>query len=267
MIYRLWLASIVAVISLMSASSHASDTVLLHAAGSLRGALTEVASAFEKQAGVKVVPKWGPSGLLRDEIANGGKAEVFASANMQHPESLAKAGKASPVRRFARNTLCALVRPGLDVTSANLLARMLDPATKLGTSTPKADPSGDYAVQMFERVGQQPGRAGAFDALNGKALHLTGGPNSPPPPPGRSVYGVLVAEGRADIFITYCTNALLALAEQPQLKSVAIPEAINVGADYGVAVTGTASAAQRFVAFLLGPQGQAILTRQGFAPR
>lgn len=49
--------------------------------------------------------------------------------------------------------------------------------------------------------------------------------------------------------------------------SVAIPEAINVGADYGVAVTGTAPAAQRFVAFLLGPQGQAILTRQGFAPR
>ena len=55
---------------------------LLHAAGSLRGALTEVAKAFEAASGVKVQAKYGPSGTLRDEIAGGAKAEVFASANM-----------------------------------------------------------------------------------------------------------------------------------------------------------------------------------------
>ena len=265
-------STIVAAATTLAAASAqaqgARDELVVFAAGSLRSAMTEVASAFEAQdAAVSFKLVFGASGLLKDRIAGGERADVFASANMTHPEALAKAGKASPVQRFTRNTLCALVSPKVTVTPETLVDRMLDPAVKLGTSTPKADPSGDYAVQMFERVGQQPGRAGAFDALNGKALHLTGGPNSPPPPPGRSVYGVLVAEGRADIFITYCTNALLALAEQPQLKSVAIPEAINVGADYGVAVTGTAPAAQRFVAFLLGPQGQAILTRQGFAPR
>ena len=71
----------------------------------------------------------------------------------------------------------------------------------------------------------------------------------------------------ADIFITYCTNALIAVAEQPGLKSVAVPDAINVGADYGVSVIGDAPAAKRFVAFLLGSPGQAILAQQGFAPR
>ena len=130
----------------------AADTVLLHAAGSLRGALTEVSAAFEKSTGVRVQPKYGPSGLLRDEIAGGAKAEVFASANMEHPMALAKAGKAGAVVLFTRNTLCALVKPGLARHARNLLERMLDPAVKLGTSTPKADPSGDYAFEVFRKA-------------------------------------------------------------------------------------------------------------------
>lgn len=245
----------------------AQEEVVVFAAGSLRAAMTDVAKAFEASdapAPVKLV--FGASGLLKDRIAGGERADVFASANMAHPEALAKAGKASPVQRFARNTLCALVSPTLPVTPATLVDTMLSPTVKLGTSTPKADPSGDYAVQMFERV-EQKGRKGAFAALNGKALHLTGGPNSPPPPKDKSVYGVLVAEGKADIFITYCTNTLVAAAEQPGLKSVAVPEAINVGADYGVAVIGGSASGQRFAAFLLGSPGQAILARHGFAPR
>ncbi len=262
-------AAIVAIVMGLAAAGAqaqpAREEIVVLAAGSLRSAMTEVAKAFEASApstSVKLV--FGASGLLKDRIASGERADVFASANMAHPKALAAAGKASPVQRFARNTLCALVSPKVNVTSATLVERMLDPAIKLGTSTPKADPSGDYAMVMFERVGQ--GRPGAFDALSTKALQLTGGPNSTPPPVGKSVYGVLVAEGQADIFITYCTNALIAVAEQPGLKSVAVPDAINVGADYGVSVIGAAPAAQRFVAFLLGPSGQAILTRQGFAP-
>ena len=57
----------------------------------LRGAFTEVAAAFEAAAGAKMQAKYGPSGLLKDEIAGGGKAEVFASANMGHPRALAQA--------------------------------------------------------------------------------------------------------------------------------------------------------------------------------
>lgn len=254
--------------SLTAAGAHAQaarEEITVFAAGSLRAAMTEVAKAFEAaepKAPVKLV--FGASGLLKDRIAGGEHADVFASANMAHPQALAAAGKASPVKRFARNTLCALVAPRLAVTPETLVDRMLDPAVKLGMSTPKADPSGDYAMLMYERIGQQ--RAGAFEALDAKALRLTGGPNSPPPPPGKNVYGVLVAGGDADIFITYCTNTLIAVAEQPGLKSVAVPDAINVGADYGVAVIGNAPAAQRFVDFLLGPSGAAILKRLGFVP-
>ena len=45
------------------------DTVTLYAAGSLKGALTEVAKAYEAKSGNTVATKFGPSGLLRKEIA------------------------------------------------------------------------------------------------------------------------------------------------------------------------------------------------------
>src|SRR5712671_916607 len=101
----------------------------------LRGALTEVSQAFEKSSPFKVRAKFGASGLLKDEIAGGARAEVFASANMEHPQALAAAKKSCPIVLFARNRLCALVRPGLAVEPATLLDRMLDPNMKLATST------------------------------------------------------------------------------------------------------------------------------------
>ena len=194
-----------ALASMMSVTVQAAEPVTLYAAGSLRGALTEVAAAFEAGAGQKVVAKYGPSGTLKDEIAGGARADVFASANMDHPKALAAARKSGPVALFARNRLCALVRPGLRVEPATVLDRMLDPDVKLGTSTPRADPSGDYAWEMFRKADAL--KPGAAAALEKKALQLAGGPTSPAAPPGRALYGMLVAEGKADIFLTYCTNA------------------------------------------------------------
>jgi len=242
---------------------HATE-VLLYAAGSLRGALTDVAKAFEASSGDSIRQKYGASGTLRDAIAGGERAEVFASANMAHPQSLAKAGKASPVVLFARNRLCALARPGLAVTPDNLLERMLGADIKLGTSTPKADPSGDYAFEVFTKA--EALKAGSRAALERKALQLTGGPSSAQPPDGRSVYGWHIAEGRADIFLAYCTAATVAVKENPGQQIVALPDALAVGADYGLTVMNEASpAAYRFALFILSTEGQGLLAKHGFA--
>ena len=65
----------------------AAETIQLYAAGSLKAALTDVSKAYEASTGGKVEGKYGPSGLLKDEIAHGAKADIFASANM--PPALA----------------------------------------------------------------------------------------------------------------------------------------------------------------------------------
>jgi len=240
----------------------------LFAAGSLRAAMNEIARAFGAAGGPPVAATYGPSGLLRQRLEKGEAADVFASADMGNPQALAKAGRAGAPLLFTRNRLCALVAPGVAVGTETLLARMLEPQIKLGTSTPKADPSGDYAWQLFEKAEKL--RPGAYRMLSAKALQLTGGPTSPAPPKDRSIYGLMIAEGKADIFLTYCTNALQAVREVPGARSVATPAALAVGADYGLTILKEAApAASRFADFIMSAAAQEILARHGFsaAPR
>lgn len=240
-------------------------SVQLYAAGSLRAAMTEIVLAFNASGGPTVNATFGASGLLRERIEKGESAEVFASADMGNPQTLAMAGRAAAPVVFARNRLCALVAPGVEVSSDTLLDRMLDPQVTLGTSTPKADPSGDYAWRLFEKAEQL--RPGAFKTLDAKAQKLTGGPDSPPPPADRSIYGVMIAEHKADIVLTYCTSAMQALREVPGARMIATPEALAVGADYGLTTLNNATpGAQRLAVFLLSPPAQSILARHGFAP-
>jgi molybdate transport system substrate-binding protein len=188
---RTRLSAALAVLLVTMAPAMAEETVLLHAAGSLRAALTE-ANAFEAAGLGKVQAKFGASGLL------------------------------------------------------------------------KADPSGDYAWEVFRKAEKL--KAGASAALEKKALQLTGGPTSPPAPQGRSVYGELIAQGAADIFLTYCTNALAAQRENSMQQIVQLPDALAVGADYGLTVMNGASApAYKFALFILSAEGQRTLAKHGFA--
>lgn len=250
---------------MLSPFAHA-ETVNLYAAGSLKAALTELARAFEnsKAGGVRVATTFGPSGLLRERIEKGEPAHVFASADTKHPKRLADQGRsASPVRVFARNQLCALARSGLKVTSDGLLDAMLDPQVRLGTSTPKADPSGDYAFALFAKAEKL--RPGARATLEKRARQLTGGPMSEKAPAGRNQYAWVMESNKADLFLTYCTNAVLARNELPALQIVQVPADLSVGAEYGMIVLEQAPAAGSELArFVLGKQGQAILMKYGF---
>lgn len=249
---------------LMAPIAAAQEPVLLHSAGSLRGALTEIVQTFERETKLAVKPVFGASGLLEDRLARGEAGEVFASANLAHPQALGQGGLAGPTVLFARNELCAFVRPGLAATSATLLELMLDPKVKLGTSTPRADPSGDYAFAVFARA--EALKSGAKAALEAKALQLTGGPGSAPAPGGVNVYGHKLASGEADLFLAYCTNARALAQEQPGVQLVRLPGALAVGADYGLTVLNRASPnGWRLAMFILSPPGQAILAKHGFA--
>ena len=119
------------------------------------------------------------------------------------------------------------------------------------------------AVALFARADAV--KPGARAALEAKALALTGGPTSPPPPNEGSVYGLLVAQGQADLFLTYCTNAVAAQKEYPRLHVVTVPAAFSVGADYGLTVlNGAPPAAANFARFVLSSDGQRILAAHGF---
>lgn len=239
------------------------EPVRVHAAGSLREALTTIAREHEQRTGQKVQLTFGASGLLRERIERGETAQVFASADTDHPQRLAARGGWQAPVVFTRNQLCALTSERIEATPDTLLAVLLDPAVRIGTSTPRADPSGDYAWQLFRRA--EAVQPGAYARLDAKALKLTGGPGSPQAPAGRGTYAWLMDEGRADVFLTYCTNAVAAQREVPRLKLVQLPDALQVGAAYGLGVRQDAPpAAVRFAASLREAPAQQVLLGLGF---
>lgn len=240
------------------------ESLTLYAAGSLKAALGDVVKAYKTKYQSEVSTKFGPSGLLRKAIEKGESPDVFASANMAHPEKLAADGWGSPVVLFARNQLCAMAQPEVEVTTNSLLVKLLDADVRVGTSTPKADPSGDYAWELFHKADAV--KAGSFHALSEKALQLTGGPESEKAPEGRNKYGWVMDEKKADLFLTYCTNTVMAKKEVAGLKIITIPQELAVGADYGLLVRdGAPQEAGRLAMFILSPQGQKILADYGFS--
>ncbi|MEO6973684.1 MAG: molybdate ABC transporter substrate-binding protein [Rhodoferax sp.] len=272
--HPLWAAAVVATLLLAGCAGNkvpvpvaeappVAPAVQVYAAGSLREAFTEIAGDYQARTGQPVALTFGASGLLRERIEKGEAAQVFASADMAQPQRLADDGGWQAPVVFVRNALCALTSDQVNVAPATLLGMMLRPGIRVGTSTPKADPSGDYAWALFRKAEEiQPG---AYAVLDAKALKLTGAANSPKPPAGRGTYAWIMEQRQADVFLTYCTNATAAQKEVPWLKVVQLPPVLQVGAVYGLSVsTAAPPSALAFEQALLAPPAQAVFKRLGF---
>lgn len=230
-------------------------------AGSLRHAFPKIIETFSKGTNVKISLSLGPAGLLRERIENGENFDLFASANMAHPQAIAAAGIAEEAMCFARNRLCVIARADLHVTTENLIEVLANRDLKIGTSTPGDDPSGDYAFELFDRI--EALCPGLGVALKARARQLVGGRNSAPPPPGKGI-GYLISEGEVDLMTSYYSNAWL-LENDPAFSVVEIPAEFAPAISYGLALEkGAPRQAQLLREFMLGDVGRAILSQTGF---
>ncbi|MBD6614990.1 PEP-CTERM sorting domain-containing protein [Komarekiella sp. 'clone 1'] len=245
-----------------------SFAVTLYGAGSLRNSLTEVAQAFTNEYSINVDTYFGPSGLTQQKIeqeilTKGKSADVFASADLGNPQKLFEKGLSGPVKNFISNRITAIIRPGLtDVTSNNLLDLLLDTNIKVGISTPGADPSGDYAWQIFDKADTV--KPGSAQILKNKALQLVGGnPSAPSVPTGENnlVY-FLKKNSKVDIFLAYYTSGKSAqeLEQGNDLQIVDLPDYLATKADYGLTIVKKADPdSQKLVDYILSPKAQDIL--------
>jgi molybdenum ABC transporter molybdate-binding protein len=241
------------------------EDLRLYGAGSLKEAMTEITTAFGAREGVSVKTEFGPSGLMRERIEKGEKVDVFTSADMGHPLKLRSEGRATHVAMFTRNALCAVAKPAIGLTMDNFLAKLLDPAVKIGTSTPRADPAGDYTWAMFglaEKI-----KPGSYAILDAKARQIVGGTVTDADASGADPTAAALADGRIDLAIGYCTSGQLRLGQMPGLAVVQIPAALRIGPEYGLAVLKDAAPkAEDLAFFILSPEGQQILANYGFNP-
>jgi molybdate transport system substrate-binding protein len=254
--------------SLLAIPAAAQQKLHIIAAGSLTAAFTDLIRVFNAPPGSLAPPVFGPSGVLRERIEQGEPADVFASADMANPEKFAAERPRVSVTPFVGNTLCVQGWQRLALTPGNLLDRMLDPKLVLGTSTPHADPAGDYAWASFDRADKI--RPGAGAVLKAKTRQVVGAPGMRPALPGHSAVAGVFLTHRTDLFLGYCSDVRALLRDVPGLASVPVPPPLAPqGAErpeYGMAVLGNSALARRFAAFVLSPQGQARLARHGFTP-
>ncbi|MGK6323551.1 molybdate ABC transporter substrate-binding protein [Sphingomonas sp. DT-51] len=227
---------------------------LVLAAASLQESMTDAAEAWARRGHPRPVLSFAASSALARQIVAGGRADLFASADVDWMDEVERRGRVVPGTRavLAHNRLVVVARPDAAAVSATrgaVLARRLG-AAPLAMADPDAVPAGKYGEAALRRLG-------AWDPVSVRVVRAEN---------VRAALA-LVERGAAPYGIVYATDAQASSAVR--IAGV-FPQASHAPIVYPIArLTDGASPgeAEGFRHFLLSRAGQAILRQRGFVPR
>jgi molybdate transport system substrate-binding protein len=232
----------------------AEGRLVVFAATSLKDAFTRLSADFKRaHAGVEVTFNFAGTQELRTQVEQGAAADVFASADLKHMAELVKAGRVSAPVTFARNEPVIVVAKD----SATQIGGIADlkTASQLVMGLPDV-PIGRYTLQILDNAAKT---LGADFRTRVEANVVSREPNV------RQVLAK-VSLGEAQAGIVYRTDAN---AAKDQVVVVTIPPEMNVIAEYPIAVMADAAhptLARDWVALVVSPEGQAVLSAAGLLP-
>lgn len=226
-----------------SASPTVSGTVTVFAAASLQEAFTTIAKQFEAaHHGVSVKVNLGASSALAQQINSGAPADVFASASPTNMKQVVSAGGATSSTTFVKNVMEVAVPPSNPghISSVTDLARS---GVKVALCQPQV-PCGVVAAKVF---------ANAKITVKPATLE-------------QDVKSTLtkVELNEVDAGMVYVTDVRSAGSKT---KGVVIPADLNASTKYPIAAlknAPNAAGAKAFVAYVLSPAGQRVLSADGF---
>ncbi|MEY2427052.1 MAG: molybdate transport system substrate-binding protein [Actinomycetota bacterium] len=213
---------------------------MVFAATSLTGAFTEIGQGFEDaHPEVEVTFNFAASSALAQQILDGARADVFASADEANLTKVELQGAV-----FARNRLVVVTKPGnpLQVRTLADLASVDGVISLCGLEVP----CGKYAAEALTNAGVTIDESNVTRG-NNVATTLTA-----------------VTQGDAAAAIVYASDAA---AAGERVATVTIPESQNVIATYPIAVlprSANGATARAFVAYVRGDPAQRVLARLGF---
>jgi molybdate transport system substrate-binding protein len=239
------------------AASTAPAALTVYAAASLKAALAKVTAAYQAaNPGTTITVSADSSAALETKIEQGAPVDVFLSADTSNPQKLVDKGLATgPVVRFAGNLLTIIV-PASNPAGIRTPADLARSGVKV-IGAGDAVPITKYASQLVASLAAQPGYPPDFAAAY--AANVVSKEDNV----AAVVAKVELDEG--DAGIVYVTDAKAAT----KVATIPVPTDANVPATYGGAVVKASPnqvAATRFLAWLAGPDGQAILASLGFLP-
>jgi molybdate transport system substrate-binding protein len=227
-------------------------SINLSAAISLKDALGDAAKAYEASTGVHVELTLGASGRLATQILEGSPTDLFISADEKHANDLLDAHliKVGTTRVIARNALVLIV-PADATSPITSFEQLADPQVKrLAIGEPKTVPAGEYAMQVLKALKLQ-------DAVASRLVY------------GSNVRQVLtyVEGGEVTAGIVYATDAMDS-GKKVKVVAKADPATHQPIAYYAAPILSGRQhePAEKFIDYLLGPQGHAALAAHGFLP-
>jgi molybdate transport system substrate-binding protein len=188
------------------------------------------------------------SDLLAAQIQRGVRPDVFASANLELPDTLHAQGLVDTPVAFASNRLVLAVPAGSAKVRA--LSDLSRPGVTVAIGAPGV-PIGAYTRQVLGRLGAR--AAPILAHVRSQEPDVSG------------IVGKLVA-GAVDAGFVYVTDVD---AAHGGLRAIELPAALEPRVAYGVAVVRGAkhaAAARRFIAGLASGAGQRDLRAAGFGP-
>lgn len=230
------------------------QSITVFAAASLTDAFNEIAERFKGQnEGVEVVFNYGSSSQLAAQLNEGAAADVFASANAAQMQVAVDAGRveAGTETTFVSNRLTIVV-PADNPAGIAALEDLEQPGILLILAV-EGVPVRDYTDEIV----------GAMTADFQEQFYA----NVVSEEDNVRQVAAKIALGEADAGVVYTSDVTPDIANQVQ--QIAIPDAQNVVATYPIAPISDSTnpeLAQSFVAFILSPEGQSILSKWGFGP-
>jgi molybdate transport system substrate-binding protein len=240
-----------------ASSTIAAGTLNVFAAASLTDALEEIANAFEAaNPSVSVAYNFAGSQQLAAQINEGAPADVFASANRTQMQAAIDGGRIDhgSEQTFVRNQL-VVITPSDNPAGIETLRDLANPGLRLIVSDAVV-PVGQYSLDFLAKASALPEYTASYSpTVLANVVSYED-----------NVRSVLtkVALGEGDAGIVYTTDAAL---DGDKVVQIAIPDELNTIADYPIAPLNdspNAALAEAFIAYLLSPEGQAVLTRYGF---
>jgi molybdate/tungstate transport system substrate-binding protein len=249
--------------AMASAQTTGAGTVNVLYAGSLVNLMEHgIGPAFDKADGADVRGYAGGSNKLANEIK--GKlvpGDVFISANPKVNADLMGATNGGWVDwyvTFAQSPLVIGYNPSsrfaADLKSKPWYEVLQEPGIRIGRTDPKLDPKGKLTLELLKK---------ASVAYNIPDLTKTvlGAPENPAQVlPEENLVGRLQS-GQIDVGFFYSTETT-----DLKIPAVTLPPETALSAHYTATVLNDAphaAAAVRFLSFLLGPQGTALMRRHG----
>ncbi|HEY0384975.1 MAG TPA: molybdate ABC transporter substrate-binding protein [Pyrinomonadaceae bacterium] len=218
------------------------------AASNLTDAFAELGRRFTEQTGVRVIYSFGATADLAKQIENGAPFDLFASADVEHPDELNRKGLLASETEavYARGRLVLWIPPESRAQQVERLEDLAKPEVeRIGIAKPDVAPYGRASVEALRSLGLWP-------QLEPRAIY------------GQNVSQVKQYAATGNVDVAFIPQALVRAGEG---RAIEVDERLHQPIEQALAVikaSGKQEEARLFRDYVLGPEGQSLLEQYGY---